>query len=440
MKKITDLIFLLIFYNIIPLWTELDISNGLKITATVILSLMFIVDLIRSEKIPVKSFRLSSVKRGTSLIWLSGMAIIPETVIIVLYFIYSNAGVLPEIFSIVMPLLAIMLTFLVGFIRTAVGSKQIKLTDYIFLLIFWWIPIINIILIYRFYKKAKREYIFETDKLELENARAENEICKTKYPIVMVHGIFFRDWQLMNYWGRVPASLIRNGASVYYGNQQSARSIPDSAEELKQTVMKIIAETGAEKVNIIAHSKGGLDTRYAISSLGLDKYVATLTTINTPHGGCDMVDYLLGKVSPKMCDWIARRYNSIFTVLGDKAPDFMAGIKDLSPVRLKELEDRMIDSPDVSYRSCMSCMKSVFSTSFLPLNIGYLTVKKLNGANDGLVWVESAKHGTFRMVKASGVRGISHGDTIDLFRENIEGYDVREFYTNLVAELKQQGY
>lgn len=440
MKKITNLIFLLIFYNIIPLWTELDISNGLKIIATFLLSLMFIVDLIRSEKIPVKSFRLCSVKRGTSLIWLSGMAIIPETAIITLYFIYSDAGVLPKVFSIVMPLLAIMLTFLVGFIRTAVGSKQIKLTDYIFLLIFWWIPIINIILIYRFYKKAKREYIFETDKLELENTRAENEICKTKYPIVMVHGIFFRDWQLMNYWGRVPASLIRNGASVYYGNQQSARSIPDSAEELRQAIMKVIAETGAEKVNIIAHSKGGLDTRYAISSLGLDKYVATLTTINTPHGGCDMVDYLLDKVSPKMCEWIARRYNSIFTVLGDTAPDFMAGIKDLSPVRLKELEDRMLDSLDVSYRSCMSCMKNVFSTSFLPLNIGYLTVKKLNGQNDGLVWVESAKHGTFRMVTASGVRGITHGDTIDLFRENIDGYDVREFYTNLVAELRQQGY
>lgn len=440
MKKIIDLIFLLVFYNIIPLWTELDISNGLKIAGTAVLSLMFMIDLIRSEKIPVKSFRLRSVKRGTSLIWLSGMAVIPETVIIILYFIYSDAGVLPKIFSIVMPILAVIMTFLVGFLRTAVGSKQIKLTDYIFILIFWWTPVINLILIYRFYKKAKREYIFETDKMELENARAENEICKTKYPIVMVHGIFFRDWQLMNYWGRVPASLIRNGASVYYGNQQSARSIPDSAEELKQTIMKVIADTGSEKVNIIAHSKGGLDTRYAISSLGLDKYVATLTTINTPHGGCDMVDYLLNKVSPKMCNQIAKRYNSIFTKLGDKEPDFMSGIKDLSPVRLKELESKMLDSPDISYRSCMSCMKNVFSTSFLPLNLGYLVVKKLNGQSDGLVWVESAKHGTFRMVKASGIRGISHGDTIDLFRENIEGYDVREFYINLVSELKQQGY
>lgn len=440
MKKLIDLIFLLVFFNIIPLWTELDISVGLKITGTAVLSVLFIIDLIRSEKIPVKSFRLRSLKRGTSLIWLSGMAVIPETVIIVLYFIRSDADVLPKIFCIVMPLLAVMLTFFAGFIRTAVSSRQIKITDYIFLLIFWWMPVVNLILICRFYRKAKREYIFETDKLELENARAENEICKTKYPIVMVHGIFFRDWQLMNYWGRVPASLIRNGARVYYGNQQSARSIPDSAEELRQAVMKVIAETGAEKVSIIAHSKGGLDTRYAISSLGLDKYVATLTTINTPHGGCDMVDYLLNKVPPKMCGWIAERYNKIFMVLGDSEPDFMAGIKDLSPKRLKELENHMIDSPDVSYRSYMSCMKNVFSTSFLPLIIGYLTVKKLNGDNDGLVWVKSAEHGTFRLVRASGVRGISHGDTIDLFRENIEGYDVREFYTSLVAELKQQGY
>ena len=161
MKKTADLIFLLVFYNIIPLWTELHVPNAVKIITTIILSIMFIIDLIRGEKIPVKNFRLSSIKRGTNLIWISGMAIIPETVIIVLYFIYSEAGVLPKIFSIVMPLLAVILTFLAGFLRTAIGSKQIKLTDYIFLLIFWWMPVINIILICRFYMKAKKEYIFE---------------------------------------------------------------------------------------------------------------------------------------------------------------------------------------------------------------------------------------------------------------------------------------
>lgn len=439
MKKIIDLIFLMLFCNIVPLWTELYFSVPLKIVLTLVLSVIFVISLFRNEKIPVKSSRLKVLKRGTSLIWISGIAVIPEIVIIIFYFICSGADILPKIFSVVIPLLAVAVTFFDGFIRIAVSSKQIKIMDYILLMLFWWIPVINLILIYKFYKKAKREYFFESDKIELENARAENEICKTKYPVVMVHGIFFRDWQLMNYWGRVPASLIRNGATVYYGNQQSALSVPDSAEELKNTVLKVINETGAEKVNIIAHSKGGLDSRYAISSLGLDKYVATLTTINTPHGGCDMVDYLMSKFSDKTVNSIAQKYNKIFHKLGDKEPDFISGIKDLSPVRLKELESKMLDSPDVSYRSCMSCMKNVFSAG-LPLNIGYLIIKKLNGENDGLVWVESAKHGDFRMVKASGTRGISHGDTIDLFRENIDGYDVREFYTGLVAELKQQGY
>ena len=54
--------------------------------------------------------------------------------------------------------------------------------------------------------------------------------------------------------------------------------------------MQIIQKTGCEKVNIIAHSKGGLESRYAISQLGLSPYVASLTTINTPHHGCTFVD------------------------------------------------------------------------------------------------------------------------------------------------------
>ena len=36
-------------------------------------------------------------------------------------------------------------------------------------------------------------------------------------------------------------------------------------------------------------------------------------------------------------------------------------------------------------------------------------------------------------------RGISHGVMIDLNRENIKGFDVREFYVQLVRELKEKG-
>ena len=43
------------------------------------------------------------------------------------------------------------------------------------------------------------------------------------------------------------------------------------------------------------------------------------------------------------------------------------------------------------------------------------------------------------MLQAPGRKGISHGDMIDLYRKNIKGFDVREFYVQLVKGLKEEG-
>ena len=55
--------------------------------------------------------------------------------------------------------------------------------------------------------------------------------------------------------------------------------------------------------------------------------------------------------------------------------------------------------------------------------------------------VDSAKWGSrFTLVEPQGRRGISHGDVVDLNRENIPGFDVREFYVRLAADLKVRGF
>ena len=46
----------------------------------------------------------------------------------------------------------------------------------------------------------------------------------------------------------------------------------------------------------------------------------------------------------------------------------------------------------------------------------------------------------FIYLKPQGRRGISHGDVIDLNRENIDTFDVREFYVDLVSDLKRRGF
>lgn len=116
---------------------------------------------------------------------------------------------------------------------------------------------------------------------------------KLKYPILLVHGMGFRDNKYVGYWGRIPGALQKMGCKIYFGNQDSNADIETNGRHLAERINQIILETGAERVNIIAHSKGGLDCRYAISSLGMGDKVASLTTIATPHHGSKTMDKLM---------------------------------------------------------------------------------------------------------------------------------------------------
>ncbi len=326
-------------------------------------------------------------------------------------------------------------------LHIALHSTQVKFPWHLALFFLWWIPVLNLILTIHIYRTAKHELQLESAKAECNAIRKETEICKTKYPILLVHGIFFRDWQFFNYWGRIPSELIRNGASIFYGRQQSAQSVSDSARELAVQIEAVCRAAGTEKVNIIAHSKGGLDCRCAMQEYGAAKYVASLTTINTPHHGCSFVDDLLQKVPDNAARWIAERYNHIFRKLGDQNPDFLTGVQELTAENCRKFNENHPCLPGVAYLTVMSRMRNAFSAPF-PLWLGYFLNKRRSGENDGLVPVSSAKleNVPFLMVPDAGRRGISHGDMIDLNRENIPGFDVREWYSQLVQRLKQNGF
>lgn len=327
-----------------------------------------------------------------------------------------------------------------GMIRVYLTSVQLGIKHRVLAALCGWIPLLNLWYLHKIIRITSDEVEFETEKYELDAVRAESEICKTKYPLLMVHGVFFRDFRYLNYWGRIPRELIRNGASVYYGQQQSAAAVEDSGRELAERIKQIVDETGCEKVNIIAHSKGGLDSRAAIAHCGMAPYVATLTTVNTPHRGCIFAEYLLGKVPENVRQKLALAYNTTLKKFGDTNPDFLAAVTDLTESACLARNELTPDAPEVEYASVMSYCKKAQHGKF-PLNMTYPLVKHFDGLNDGLVSVESAKWGgSFTLLEPTGKRGISHGDVVDLNRENIPGFDVREFYVKLAADLKRRGY
>lgn len=122
------------------------------------------------------------------------------------------------------------------------------------------------------------------------SCRALDGTCATKYPVMLIHGIGYRDGNFDRYWGRIPGFLEKHGARVYFGNQDAFGSIEDNAAQLKVSAEKVLEAAGAEKLNLIAHSKGGIEARFMISCLGMAQKTASLTTLATPHRGIISMD------------------------------------------------------------------------------------------------------------------------------------------------------
>lgn len=330
--------------------------------------------------------------------------------------------------------------FFSGMVRVYLTSSQIGVKWRTIGILCGWIPIVHLVVLVKIIRMAMEEWEFESGKIMQAQERRDEKLCQTRYPILLVHGVFFRDYKYFNYWGRIPKELKAHGAMIFYGDHQSAASVADSGRELADRVREIVAQTGCQKVNIIAHSKGGLDSRYAISRLGIGGSVASLTTVNTPHRGCIFAEYLLEKIPQRMKDKVAEGYNAALRKLGDNNPDFLAAVTDLTAYACKTFNQNVPDIPGVYYQSVGSKLNMASGGRF-PLNFSHQLVRYFDGPNDGLVAESSFMWGEdYTFLTTRGKRGISHGDVIDLNRENIRDFDVREFYVELVNGLKERGY
>ena len=342
----------------------------------------------------------------------------------ILYMLLAAAGILLLLFS--------------GTLRIFFASRRLGIVRRIVMLLTWWIPVVNLVVLLYACRLVYEEYDFERERAALRALRVDSDLCATRYPLLLVHGIGFRDLRYFNYWGRIPRELKRNGAVIYYGNQEALGTIAYNAEDIRKRILQIREETGAEKVNIIAHSKGGLDARCAITTLGMSPYVASLTTMNTPHRGCRFVNYAC-RLPEGFYRFVAGCFDRTFARFGDKAPDFYTATHQFATEASVRFNENTPDMPGVYYQSYTSKMRNPFS--HLLLSIPYCLIRPLEGENDGLVSVESAKWGEFRGVFSNQrLRGISHGDIIDLTRQDYRSFDVLETYVRIVAELKEKGF
>lgn len=131
----------------------------------------------------------------------------------------------------------------------------------------------------------------------LPPADDETTYTKTKYPIVLIHGVLGFDSLLgMDYFYGIPAELQRSGAQVYVGQVSPLDSYERRGEQLLEQVQRVLAITGAQKVNLIGHSMGSPTSRY-VASVRPD-LVASVTSVGGANKGTKVADAIRGVLPP----------------------------------------------------------------------------------------------------------------------------------------------
>jgi triacylglycerol lipase len=124
-------------------------------------------------------------------------------------------------------------------------------------------------------------------------AESINDQDSTKYPIVLIHGLFGygnEDSGISSYWGDIPDLLRNLGRKVYVAEVSQAHDLYVCGEQLYDQLIR----WGHKKYNLIGHSNGGLVARYILQNA--PEMITSVTTIGTPHHGSKVADVVYGKI------------------------------------------------------------------------------------------------------------------------------------------------
>ncbi|MDR1867985.1 MAG: hypothetical protein LBQ77_06950 [Treponema sp.] len=253
------------------------------------------------------------------------------------------------------------------------------------------------------------------------------------YPIILVHGIGASD-QKGRSWGKIPETLEDHGIELILGNTDAWGTYESNAVLLKATIESVLQERGVEKVNIIAHSKGGIDSRYLIWRYDFGDKVASLSTVCTPHKGSIIADMIYDNSiihkEPflKLWELIGEWYQ-------DSNPDMYNAGYQLTTKHMQSFNETVPPDKRVYYHSYYTKMEDPFDDIFL--SEPYRILKQNNGDNDGLVSVESAMWGE----ESTYIPGrLSHRDIVGLGKTLPHGNDIASIYLGIINTLRVKGF
>ncbi|MFP8487686.1 lipase family alpha/beta hydrolase [Gracilimonas sp. Q87] len=220
------------------------------------------------------------------------------------------------------------------------------------------------------------------------------ELIKVKHPVFLCHGYGAIGSVIKKGPLNDPCMELRgHGVAAIAPNIVPYARIQTRAENWVRLINEFCAEYKCEKVNVVSHSMGGLDMRYALSSLGAADKVESLTTIATPHHGSALADLILN--SPEL---ITDKLSVMFDWFGDNIypkikSDALGSLEQLTAEYTTQVfNPENPDLDEVSYYSYSAAVGKGTNHSVNPvLKFQNNQIFEREGINDTFVSVESAK-------------------------------------------------
>lgn len=159
--------------------------------------------------------------------------------------------------------------------------------------------------------------------------------------------------------------------------------IADRAPILAQ---QILQRFPSGEIHVIAHSMGGLDSRFLLSNnlLGLADRVVSLSTVSTPHRGSPIADVILGlapEIDAKPVQILLERFSSIGS----------GALNDLTTTAAAKFNQENPDQPHVRYLSYFGCGRISLALRPTYELIRWRGSTEDEKTNDGVVSLSSAR-------------------------------------------------
>lgn len=260
------------------------------------------------------------------------------------------------------------------------------------------------------------------------------KVNKTKYPIVLVHGMMAKNFPFYPAFRHIADFLRAQGLCIYVANQDGVGTIAGNAAQLKAEIAGILEKEGCEKVNLIAHSKGGLDARYLISCLGMAEHVASLTTLSTPHHGSGLSARLL-KMPKFLAKTIAFFIDLFFRIFQDQNPNTYVLAQELTAEAMEAFNAATPDAPSVYYQSYSSTAprRKAF-LRYIPYEISRYCEQD---DTDGMVSVSSSQWGHYQ---GSMEGEIDHFQMVGVYGTKKSLLGVSLFYLHIARQLQSMDF